>query len=95
LQSFNVSFTVNETSSIADFNEYDNLKFHPNPVQDVLYIEIAEIIKRIEVINQNGQIVKTINGNMNSINVSNLPTGIYLIKITSDAGVYSQRIVKK
>jgi M6 family metalloprotease-like protein len=94
LQNFNVSFTVNEISSIADFTENDNQKLYPNPVQDVLYIETDEVIKHIEIITQSGQIVRTIEGNVNTIHVSNLPSGIYVIKITSDRGVSTKRIVK-
>jgi hypothetical protein len=89
-----IHVTFRAETSILPIEE-SRITLYPNPVEDVLYIETPEVIRRIEIISQSGQVVKTIDGNVNSINVNSLPPGIYFIRITSDSGVSTQRIVKQ
>ncbi|MDR2204927.1 MAG: T9SS type A sorting domain-containing protein [Flavobacteriaceae bacterium] len=54
---------------------------YPNPVKDVLYIQRFDSAQRdkAEIYDMSGKKVKTFNGN--SVNVSNLQKGMYILKI--------------
>jgi hypothetical protein len=93
--------TANHTIAVTFKRANSNLPtmksliaIYPNPVQDVIYIQTDAVVKRIELINQRGQVVKIIEGSATEILVSNLPVGTYFVRITTDKGISTQRIVK-
>ncbi|MBL4668805.1 MAG: T9SS type A sorting domain-containing protein, partial [Flavobacteriales bacterium] len=72
------------------------LSVYPNPVKNKLFVELAnERVTEINVIDYAGRIVKTINGNVNTVNVSDLTRGIYILKIATENGVSTTRFVKQ
>jgi PKD repeat protein len=79
----------------------DNLfKIYPNPAHDILNIDMNNsfVTYPAEIINTSGKILKTarlISGT-NTIQISNLPTGLYLLKISGQIGSqYTQRFIKQ
>lgn len=70
------------------------LAIAPNPVADVLTITSDAIFERAEVTNMAGQSVMLKRGVSNSIDVSALRAGIYLLKCTSGADLYYGKFVK-
>jgi hypothetical protein len=54
-------------------------------------------MKSIEISNFKGQTIHkySINSKEKKIDISNLSKGIYLIKIKTERGVYSEKIIKK
>ncbi|HNQ68183.1 MAG TPA: linear amide C-N hydrolase [Bacteroidales bacterium] len=87
-----------ETSSCTTTsqNQYYIMKqpnLYPNPTTGIINIEFDNI-KKIEIINQQGQLVLTSNDNKN-VDISEKPNGIYFIKITTDDMVISLRIIKQ
>ena len=77
--------------TIGDFNIY------PNPTTNVLNISSDAAIDKVDVYNLLGQQVKTFDVNSNKIafNVSDLESGIYLVKITSGSKQISKKFIKK
>lgn len=74
--------------------EADRVKVYPNPAKDILRVEGLEAVE-IQVYNTLGQLVKEVRGT-NEINVSILPEGIYLLRITDTHGkCHSVRIAMK
>ena len=77
---------------MADFNVY------PNPVKDRLYIETSTQIQSIEVYDIYGRVQNLRNSETqklrNSIDVSNLNSGIYFVKVKTEEGNIVKRIVK-
>jgi len=69
--------------------------FYPNPVEDILHIETTETVRQIEIFNLQGILVMVVEGNATSINVSSLPAGTYMIRLTTETGVSTQRFVKR
>ncbi|WP_366935839.1 T9SS type A sorting domain-containing protein [Bernardetia sp.] len=47
----------------------------------------------IKILNIQGQIISTVK-NYNTIKLSNIAKGMYLLKITTDKGIQTKRIVK-
>ena len=78
---------------MADFNVY------PNPVKDRLYIETSTQIQSIEVYDIYGRIQNLRNSETqklrNSIDVSDLNSGIYFVKVKTEEGNIVKRIIKK
>ncbi len=69
----------------------------PNPVHDVLTIQLPELngIVNIQIYSVNGQIIsqQIANQGSNKLDVSQLSNGIYLLKICSEKGIETHRIV--
>lgn len=80
-QAKNLALSFDETIRTA-------FHFYPNPVRSNLNIEIPSSIAQLEVViySQLGQemIRQVVTENANSINVSNLVSGLYLIQVSSD-----------
>lgn len=81
----------------SGINEATDQKFnvYPNPTNGKLTIESgAEIITHVEVTNLLGATVLQPQMQHNAIDISSLPTGMYMLNITTKNGKSSQRIVK-
>ncbi|WP_395052469.1 GEVED domain-containing protein, partial [Flavobacterium sp.] len=74
-----------------------NFKFYPNPVNDILTISNTDLISKVRVINLLGQEIfsKSINSTEGKIDMSSLPTGTYLVKVSSNDLVKIIKIIKQ
>lgn len=71
-----------------------SLALYPNPVSNQLFIS-AENVQKIEIYNMLGTLVKTAIKDTESIDLTNLSSGNYLVKITTDHGSVTKKIIKK
>lgn len=86
----------NENLAVADIKK-TNIKLYPNPVKDILKINIAdnENISEINIYNASGQKLKTVS-KQTEINVENLAKGFYLIDIkTNKNKTYNSKFIKQ
>ncbi len=85
------------TTKTIDVLDEDQVKVFPNPVRDQLRVELSEELhpKTLEVFNIMGQrvIFNEINTNRALLNVSELPKGVYILKVITEEGVGSKRII--
>lgn len=83
-------------SSISE-NTIEGLKVFPNPTNGLIQINANENIQQISVTNIAGQEVIKFNNNALTaqLDLSDLPKGHYILKITTDKTVASYRIIKK
>ena len=80
------------TYDAIEENKDSEISIYPNPVRDRVIIEGIEVAE-VQVFNAFGQMVKTIQGT-NEINVSDLPQGVYLLRIMDAEGkVYTNKIM--
>ncbi len=56
------------------------ISVYPNPAQDVIHFDVQGINK-VEIISTNGRVIKTYNTSQNYINVSDLTSGVYILRI--------------
>ncbi|TPD72288.1 T9SS type A sorting domain-containing protein [Flavobacterium microcysteis] len=91
-----LAVTVSMMLSNPDF-DLKNLKAYPNPVTDILSISYSENIISVEVFNLIGQKImdKTTNNTQVTINLSDVETGAYLIRVSSGKTQKTFRILKK
>jgi Secretion system C-terminal sorting domain len=92
-------FIVNGTSALSldDYAYTDVVTIAPNPVRDSLNLSSANDVTSIEVYNMLGQqiLVKQINKTQDQIDISQLNSGTYLVKVVSDNQQKTIKIVKK
>ena len=74
----------------------DAIQIYPNPVKDQLTINNGELkIINVEIVDITGKIISTFNSQLSTINVSSLQQGIYFVKIETDKGIVTRKIVKE
>jgi len=73
------------------------LVLYPNPVTNELNIAStnSKTIEKVSVYNLVGQLVKNVGGNHKTIDMSDLSSGTYLVKIQTNDGVIDQKIIKR
>ncbi|RBP30946.1 putative secreted protein (Por secretion system target) [Oceanihabitans sediminis] len=72
----------------------NSVKLYPNPVSDRLFIKSTEQVKNISIYNINGQLVKQAIETTNGIDVSVLPSGLYMIQINTSNNSINQKFLK-
>lgn len=87
--SFTVQFSINSSCTVnVDENTNATFMVYPNPANDMLRIQTSEnnMIRSIEILDMTGNIVMQSNPNttVESIDVSDLASGVYFIKTTGD-----------
>ena len=91
------TITVTSTAGISE-NNLLSFEMYPNPVSDVLNIQLPTGTEKAEVgvFDYTGRLVtsKIISSNDTSIDVQKLSNGIYLIRVSSDAKIGAQRFIK-
>jgi hypothetical protein len=84
--------------SKASVNENGrNVSVSPNPVTSFIQLQVSnETISNVQLINQSGAVVKQWNNvSSKTLNVANIPAGVYILKITGNENrTYTQKIVK-
>ncbi len=73
----------------------NHLKVYPNPVTDQLRIESTDFIENIRITNISGQIVHNQDGNINEISLNHLPSGMYVITITTSNDTFNKPLIKR
>jgi pectate lyase len=69
---------------------------YPNPVSDLLYLSATDQkIENVIIYSMTGALVKTVSNRTDAIDVSDLNSGNYLVKLITDQGSYIQRVIKK
>lgn len=85
---------VENTLGLEDISK-NSITVYPNPVKDVLTIEANTALKRIMVYSIDGSKVLTVkNIKNNSIDLSTLTSGMYLLKIETNKGSEFKKLIK-
>ena len=90
IREYDPAWSVNEDAMVT-------CHIFPNPTNDFLMVESNATVNHYEVYNIVGEMLmsKPVDEKRFNVNVSELPTGTYLIKMTSESMVQTQRFVKK
>ena len=92
---------VNITGTLSTQSFFsNNFSIQPNPVNDIFSITAKNgvSLEKVQVMDINGRIVNetAISGSEAApINVSDLTAGVYFVKIQSDLGIGTSKIIKK
>ena len=90
-----------EFMKMIDLPEYEQksgqakITLAPNPVSNVLYIDSKEPWIEGQILTVNGQVVLNFEGGNNLIDVSELCSGVFIVKLKGEKNAIIQRFVKK
>ncbi|MFI1770232.1 T9SS type A sorting domain-containing protein [Thalassobellus citreus] len=85
----------NHPLNITKF-ELPQIDIYPNPTSSLIYIKSQNSpVLKIEIFNSLGQSIKTIENKFETIDISDLSNGFYIMKIDSKFGTLNKRIIKK
>lgn len=73
--------------------ESEQISVYPNPLQQVLYIGSKQSISKLQLTDSKGVLLDEFQ-NVSEINVSDLPTGVYILHALTARGTISRRIIK-
>jgi len=95
-QTEDYTLIVEEGMGINDMSG-SGLTYYPNPVKDYLTINTQKIIENISIYNLAGQeALKRIEMTAGKVNMSSLPAGVYVFRITFEGGEKQDfKVVKK
>ena len=95
---YHIEINSNQCSVTAVLDkEIKRIKVYPNPTSDFLFIENEYLIESMEIIDLMGKIYwKEVQFDLNQIDLSSLPVGIYYLKIRKKEGrEMIEKIVKQ
>lgn len=82
------------TMGTASFENGNNLKVYPNPLNAGETISFTQTINSVEIYTINGQLVRT--SNAQNVSSEGLSIGMYLVKVTTEEGTTSsQKLIIK
>ncbi|MBO6606671.1 BspA family leucine-rich repeat surface protein [Psychroserpens sp.] len=83
------------TLSIDSFN-FDEIEVYPNPTSSYIYLQGNFLdLNTVEILNVNGKKVMTLNSNFSSIDIRDLSSGLYFIKLYSQNSFKTIKFIKK
>jgi plastocyanin len=82
-----VTFTTDEGMNVSD-NEWIRLNYYPNPISETLTLDARIVIKTVEVFTLKGQkvIESQVNQQSVQLDLSDLATGVYMLKASFEGG---------
>ncbi|NHN24472.1 T9SS type A sorting domain-containing protein [Flavobacterium jejuense] len=93
----NTYTTTIQALSSQDFDFVSQFTLYPNPVKDVLHFNSKENleIQSVEIYNMLGQIVISVPNASKSIDVSSLTNGDYFVKVNTEKGSATTKLIKE
>lgn len=94
----NLSFTVHGRESSVGIVEMEEaaIEVYPNPTADFINVDFADLqVKQINIYSIQGTLMFAQVNPQNSIDVSMLAAGNYIIELITNEGIASQQFVKR
>lgn len=90
---------VNPAAGVSEIsNALDVISLFPNPSNNFfsLSYDVNKVdVNSVLIQNANGKLIKEVNGTYNKIDVAELATGVYFVKVNTKTGVVTKRLIKK
>jgi len=90
------TISLDVITSMEQTIENHEIKVYPNPASEIVYISNSTMINEIEVMNLLGRNVFTlqdVHSPATKINLSNLPPGVFVMKISTSDGVHTVKVI--
>ncbi|MDK2771130.1 MAG: T9SS type A sorting domain-containing protein [Flavobacterium sp.] len=88
---------VYNLSAVLNTENFDQNSFsvYPNPVRSILHIDNALDLNEVEIYSITGKKVKSITNNLSEIDVNELESGIYFVKLYANSGITTKKVIKE
>jgi hypothetical protein len=80
---------------VSPINPGNGFSIYPNPVSDFLHIQSDNPVEKIELYSVIGNRLLLQQNNAEQINLSGLPTGMYLVKVYTNSSIFAGKIMKE
>ena len=78
----------------TDF-EINKIKVYPNPTNTILFTNSQNLeIVKVDLLNTNAQCILSVENNLHRIDLSELPSGVYMMKMYTENGTFRKKIIK-
>ncbi len=96
MQDYTVEVFFKNHSGITE-NDYDKIKLYPNPAHNAINIETQSLYKKVEIVNVIGEVIHSENiENMKfNLDISDMVSGLYIVRLHGDQGVATRKFVKE
>ncbi|MFL9845780.1 DUF7619 domain-containing protein [Flavobacterium rhizosphaerae] len=93
----NEAVTTYETTADIKDVVTANVSLYPNPTKNVVTVEASQTISSVRIFDVQGRQLSIEKGGATSaqINMQPYPNGVYLVKVTTDKGTSSHKIIKQ
>ena len=95
----NAVTNIQNALSNDSFNRSGDILAYPNPVKDVLNLKLEASIEAVEVLDLSGRLLKRValigTQDQYTLDIKSLPSGLYVVKVQSDAGEFIQKVMKE
>lgn len=83
------------TLSVDNLVQLEKIKIFPCPIKDILQIEVSDdtVIEGIELLNMTGENVKCFSKEEKALDVSELVSGVYFLRISTNKGEITQKVL--
>jgi len=88
------NFNTNCATSINELNT-TTMTISPNPTQNTLFINTEDQIEQVSIYNISGSLIKVIDSNTTSIDVTELSKGMYILVVKTDNGIVNSKFIKE
>ena len=86
------TITIDSGVGILELNKIDFVVY-PNPTSSVVRFDGQQRVERVRIVDESGRSVLTQSENFNSLDVSRLSSGTYVIELLTEFGVYTQALI--
>ncbi|EDP69839.1 hypothetical protein FBALC1_09917 [Flavobacteriales bacterium ALC-1] len=86
---------IDPSLSVNDLGLANSMVIYPNPTTDNFSIRSNTPVNTIAIYNVQGKTVKTFNTNLEFYNIEELTSGLYFIKIQTENGTLTKKLIKK
>ena len=91
------SFTLKngtvETSESIETS--DDVSLYPNPAAETVMVKTSKTVESLEILNLEGVVVQKQQGNQKVLDISQLSSGMYIVKIISETGITVKQLIKQ
>lgn len=91
----NYTTTVQNTLGLQENEIINNISIYPNPVKNILNFKTEDTISKVEVYDIAGRILSSNSVRENKIDLGELKTGNYILKLYTEKGIMTTKIIKE
>lgn len=93
-----ITLHITDDSGIEDYSMTTSLKVFPNPARETVNIDLpGAFIQKIQLYDIFGKLIlqQSVNENHTNIDLQHLSKGVYVVRLQTDSGVLTRKLVKQ